>query len=224
MIDNIATIKLSVEHGQLRLVKSVDATTQSVNTFQISFTFLSNEWNDMVKIATFFRKDMEPMSIIVDSDNSCLVPWEILDVPSTWHGDIIYDVGIIGSGADNSRLVTNKVRLKIQPSSYADGQGSQLPTPNIYEQLSARIDALNDYSKEEILQFVAEYIGAGAQVNVQSDWNQNDETANDYIKNKPQIATDDDIIDFLAELGEITPVAALDGSIYTDNQNRIVLI
>lgn len=59
---------------------------------------------------------------------------------------------------------------------------------------------------------------------VQGDWNQNDETASDYIKNKPKIATDDDILDLLTELGEITPVVASDGSIYTDNQNRIILI
>lgn len=59
---------------------------------------------------------------------------------------------------------------------------------------------------------------------VQSDWNQNDSTASDYIKNKPKIATDDDILDLLTELGEITPVVASDGSIYTDNQNRIILI
>ena len=42
--------------------------------------------------------------------------------------------------------------------------------------------------------------------------------------NIPKTATDDDIIDLLTELGEITPVAASDGSIYTDNQNRIILI
>ena len=59
---------------------------------------------------------------------------------------------------------------------------------------------------------------------VQSDWNQNDSTASDYIKNKPKIATDDDILDLLTELGEITPVVASDGSIYTDNQNKIILI
>lgn len=59
---------------------------------------------------------------------------------------------------------------------------------------------------------------------VQGDWNQNDSTAADYIKNKPKIATDDDILDLLTELGEITPVVASDGSIYTDNQNRIILI
>ena len=40
----------------------------------------------------------------------------------------------------------------------------------------------------------------------------------------PKIATDDDIIDFLTELGEITPAINSDGSIYTDNQNRIILI
>lgn len=33
--------------------------------------------------------------------------------------------------------------------------------------------------------------GGGTEVSVQSDWNQNDETASDYIKNRPFFATDD---------------------------------
>lgn len=80
----------------------------------------------------------------------------------------------------------------------------------------------NDYTDEEKAKLAS--ISEGAGETIQSDWNQTDETANDYIKNKPKIATDDDVIDLLTELGEITPVAASDGSIYTDNQNRIILI
>ena len=56
---------------------------------------------------------------------------------------------------------------------------------------------------------------------VQSDWNQNDATQPDYIKNKPSIATNDDSMDFLAEMGMITPVANSNGEILTSSSNEI---
>ena len=56
---------------------------------------------------------------------------------------------------------------------------------------------------------------------VQSDWNQNDDTQPDYIKNKPSIATNDDSMDFLAEMGMITPVANSNGEILTSPSNEI---
>ena len=56
---------------------------------------------------------------------------------------------------------------------------------------------------------------------IQSDWNQNDATQPDYIKNKPSIATNDDTMDFLAETGMITPVANSNGEILTSSSNEI---
>ena len=56
---------------------------------------------------------------------------------------------------------------------------------------------------------------------VQSDWNQNDDTQPDYIKNKPSIATNDDSMDFLAEMGMITPVTNSNGEILTSPSNEI---
>ena len=56
---------------------------------------------------------------------------------------------------------------------------------------------------------------------VQSDWNQNDDTQPDYIKNKPSIATNDDSMDFLAEMGMITPVTNSNGEILISQSNDI---
>ena len=56
---------------------------------------------------------------------------------------------------------------------------------------------------------------------VQSDWNQNDDTQPDYIKNKPSIATNDDSMDFLAEMGMITPVTNSTGEILISPSNEI---
>ena len=56
---------------------------------------------------------------------------------------------------------------------------------------------------------------------VQSDWNQNDDTQPDYIKNKPSIATNDDSMDLLAEMGMITPVTNSNGETLTSSSNEL---
>lgn len=48
---------------------------------------------------------------------------------------------------------------------------------------------------------------------LQSDWNQTDEKAHDFIKNKPD---EMDALEIVAEMGLVDPVSAEDGSIYTD--------
>ena len=56
-----------------------------------------------------------------------------------------------------------------------------------------------------------------------ADWNQNDKTAADYIKNKPDIATDDEIISMLTEEDMLPVVADSDGAILADESDNILL-
>ena len=68
---------------------------------------------------------------------------------------------------------------------------------------------------------VAQVVKIDKKYLVQPDWNQNDGTAADYIKNKPLIATNDDAMDFLAEMGMIIPVTNSNGEILTSPSNEI---
>lgn len=56
---------------------------------------------------------------------------------------------------------------------------------------------------------------------IQPDWNQSDNMQPDYIKNKPSTATNDDSMDFLAEMGIITPVTNFAGEILISPSNEI---
>lgn len=51
-----------------------------------------------------------------------------------------------------------------------------------------------------------------------SDWSQTDETAPDYIKNKPD---KDDALELLVETGLIEPIVDENGAIYTDENGNI---
>jgi Tfp pilus assembly protein FimT len=67
---------------------------------------------------------------------------------------------------------------------------------------------------------VSEQIGTAIESS-KADWNQADETAADYIKNKPEIATDEDIMDLLSEIGAVEPVTTSDGSVLTNSTGEI---
>ena len=56
---------------------------------------------------------------------------------------------------------------------------------------------------------------------VQPDWNQNDSTAADYVKNRPLIATNDDILNFLVDIGMVVPVTNLAGEILISSSDEI---
>ena len=55
----------------------------------------------------------------------------------------------------------------------------------------------------------------------QPDWNQNDNTQPDYIKNRPLIATNDDALDLLVGIGAITPITNLSGEILISSSDEI---
>ena len=61
-------------------------------------------------------------------------------------------------------------------------------------------------------------------IDIQADWNQNDSTRTDFIKNKPVEMTEDDAFNMLVELSVIVPVVNEDGAIYTDENGAILTI
>lgn len=83
----------------------------------------------------------------------------------------------------------------------------------------------NDYtdSEKEKLASIAE----GAEANVQSDWHQMDSTKADYIKNKPTILTEDEVIQLIDEKLEGSPTGGssvefgeTEGTAYEGNKGK----
>ena len=75
----------------------------------------------------------------------------------------------------------------------------------------------NDYTDAEKTKLAG--IAAGAEVNVQSDWNQTNTSADDYIKNKPSVYTKTEIDNMLAagvhyEVVSTLPSTGEEGTIY----------
>lgn len=58
----------------------------------------------------------------------------------------------------------------------------------------------------------------------QPDWSQTDETASDFIKNKPVEMTNDDALNLLSELSIVEPIKNENGAVFTNENGAIFVL
>ena len=124
---------------------------------------------------------------------------------------------------DGLTLYNSLIRGDITPA--MDGTGSTgtskkfARADHVHPSDTSKVDketgkglSTNDFTNE--LKSKLDGIAAGAEVNVQSDWNQSDNTADDFIKNKPTIPHTAAEVGAIAttEKGAASGVAELDAS------------
>ena len=197
MPNESAKIILAVTNGKLSKVRDALAVEGTINALKCGFQFRTQDWDGTTKTAVFVRGRATPSTtnadityVILDENNECDVPAEILEK------DGMFSVGVFGE-SENYRIVSNWMCYKIADGCYADGSTPVDPGSSAYNQLIKMIKSKSDighnhadlyYTKDESEdRFVSQEELIGMMTT--PDWNQNDETANDYIKNKPTIPT-----------------------------------
>ena len=83
----------------------------------------------------------------------------------------------------------------------------------------ARKTELQGLASEDFVTSAIEAIPEQKQV----DWEQEDDEAIDFIKNKPQIATDEEIVEMLISLDMLAAVNDMDGALLTDENGNVLL-
>ena len=58
-------------------------------------------------------------------------------------------------------------------------------------------------------------------LDTQADWNQTDETAMDFIKNKPIEVTSEDVLEYMISENIVNPVASNTNKLYINNDGKI---
>ena len=100
-------------------------------------------------------------------------------------------VWLVGNSARDGdvipRITTNVAHISVAPTGGTEGNPFPATPPTVEEQLRADMGNLADLTTEDKSSLVAainevRQAGGGG---VQPDWNQNDETAADYVKNRP---------------------------------------
>ena len=98
-------------------------------------------------------------------------------------------VWLVGNSARDGdvipRITTNVAHIRVAPTGGTEGNPFPATPPTVEEQLRADMGNLADLTTEDKSSLVAAINEVRRTGGVQSDWNQNDETQPDYVKNRP---------------------------------------
>ena len=132
-----AQLYFEVRDQIIQRIDKFKPATDTQNYLKAHFEFLTQEWTGA--ITAIFSKDNAAYAVILDENNECFVPWELLA-----------DKGDIYVSCFCGDLVTTvKSRVAIAESGYVENaENTDPPTPNIYTQI---ITYFNTF-KEELLQ------------------------------------------------------------------------
>lgn len=125
-------LTFSVENQIIKRTDGFTPVSDSVNYLYAHFDFLTDEWTGTP--TAIFTNNGTSYEQILDSTNTCLVPYEALD----------NDGGYIQvSVFTGDRITTNAEKVFITRSGWSDDLvSSHPPTPSVYAQLLAKIEEL----------------------------------------------------------------------------------
>ena len=209
-------IRLKVFEQTLSIVDTKSVPRKGSKDYLVLQFMFSSDWKDLNKLCYLQKGEVSQPIDVVNN---------IVKVPEWFTQQDHFYITLFGKN-DNQEVPTNVVPLRLDKSNTLWEKDAPEPQPSWIVKL---IDLNNhppvpgnngywmlwDTDKGTYVESEL------PQNSVQSDWNQNDETKADYIKNKPSIATNDDAMDFLAEIGIIEPITNSNGEILISTSNEI---
>ena len=130
------TLEFEIKNQIIIRVDTFRVVADSENYLYAHFNFLTDEWKNLVKTAIFVNEPDEPQVVILDENDTCLVPSEVL----RGNGNYIY----VSVFAD-SLITANRTNVFVEPSGYTgDVEDIITPTPSVYWQLIEMYEQLQD--------------------------------------------------------------------------------
>lgn len=112
-------VSFSIKNQKIRRMDYNIVVAQSRNYLRAKFNALTDDWN--APITAIFNE----YTVILDDNNECLVPWEVLQNPGT------VKVSAFCGDLHTASVAT----MVVNPSGYVDGQTPEPPTPDVYQTL-----------------------------------------------------------------------------------------
>lgn len=126
-------IKVKCTDQTLEITEAPVVASGGFNEDKILFEFCPL-WDGFTKTATFYVKKDEVFTSEVDSDNTCFVPHEVLENP----GNIFF--GVFGVKSEGITRTSEVIKYKIVQGAITEDNKPSDPTPDIYEQILARLN------------------------------------------------------------------------------------
>ena len=126
------TIEFALSHSFIRIVKRTLVTSQSQNYVQARFDLRSDDWT--APITAIFKADNNAYSVLLDENNTCIIPWEVLRNAGT----------VNVSAFCGDRHTSNIAQFTVVQSGYTEGEMPSEPTPTVYEQILKNFEGKQD--------------------------------------------------------------------------------
>lgn len=135
------TLNFNLRHQNITLVNKAEiVASDSKNYLQAHFNLLSDDWNNTIT-AIFKSDNIGTYTVLLDNDNNCLVPWELLK-PNA--------VIKVSAFCDNLHTAIT-ASFKVAESGYTEGETPLEPTPTIYEQIIDELQEIKSYTVATII-------------------------------------------------------------------------
>lgn len=128
------TIEFALSHSFIRLVKRTLVTSQSQNYVQARFDLRSDDWTAPITAIFKADNDNNAYSILIDKNNTCIIPWEVLKNAGT----------VNVSAFCGDRHTANIAQFTVVQSGYTEGEMPSEPTPTVYEQILKGFEGKQD--------------------------------------------------------------------------------
>lgn len=120
----------------------------SIKYLTCKFTF-SEDWNGITKTAIFISASGDAYNVILDKNETCNVPYEVIKYPH-------FIISIFGG----DRITANKFVIDVAKSGYCKGETPKEPTPDVYAQILSKLDGIEvgEVDEEQIKEIVNEVL------------------------------------------------------------------
>ena len=209
-------IRLKVFEQTLSIVDTKSVPRKGSKDYLVLQFMFSSDWKDLNKLCYLQKGEVSQPIDVVNN---------LVKVPEWFTQQDHFYITLFGQN-DNQEVPTNVVPLRLDKSNTLWEKDAPEPQPSWIVKLidlnnHPPVPGNNGYWMLWDTDKGVYVESKLPQNSVQSDWNQNDETKADYIKNKPSIATNDDAMDLLSEIGIIEPITNSNGEILISTSNEI---
>lgn len=131
-------IKIEVKGNIIKITHRPRKVTSGTVGLKAQFSF-DSAWDGLSKTAIFRACTEKRVLTCIDSEVT--VPWEVLKEPDVW-----LSVGVYGTNAEGTIVIPTiwANAFLIVEGTTTDGDPSTAPTPGVWEQLSAEVEALKE--------------------------------------------------------------------------------
>lgn len=138
--DGMSVIQVKCTDQVLKITSAPVLASGGVNEVKVEFDFCE-KWDGYLKTALFYRDDGDIYYALLDSNDTCVVPWEVCYSDGTFYFSVFGEKGDV-------RRTSTTLRYRVKKGVITDILMPSAPSTEVYDQI---ISMVNDY-KPSILE------------------------------------------------------------------------